>query len=90
LSQYSIRESKIIKIENEWYIFITIEKQDEPIPSANNALAIDLGCKNIAVTVNTTITKPNFYGARLRGIRLKRNYAVLLYILAFLSWTPLN
>jgi len=69
LSQYSIREGKIIKIENEWYIFITIEKQDEPIPFANNVLAIDLGCKNIAVTVNTTNTKPNFYGAKLRGIR---------------------
>ena len=28
-----------------------------------------MGCKNIAVTVNTTNTKPNFYGAKLRGIR---------------------
>jgi transposase len=52
-----------------WYIFITIEKQDEPIIRADNVLAVDLGCKNMAVTVNTVNTKPNFYGAALRGIR---------------------
>jgi transposase len=61
--------SKILKIQNEWYIFITIEKQDEPIIRADNVLSVDLGCKNIAVTVNTVNTKPNFYGAELRGIR---------------------
>ena len=69
LTEYSIRECKILKIQNEWYIFITIEKQDEPIISPDNLLAVDLGCKNIAVTVNTVNTKPNFYGAALRGIR---------------------
>src|SRR5215467_6582746 len=71
LTEYSIRESKILKIRNEWYIFITIEKQDEPINPADNVLAVDLGCKNIAVTVNSfpINTKPNFYGAALRGIR---------------------
>jgi putative transposase len=69
LSEYSIRESKMLKIENEWYIFITIEKQDESIIPADNVLAVDLGCKNIAVTVNTVNTKPNFYGAAVRGIR---------------------
>jgi transposase len=69
LNEYSIKESKILKIRNEWYIFITIEKQDEPIIAADNILAVDLGCKNIAVTVNTVNTKPNFYGAELRVIR---------------------
>jgi transposase len=47
LTEYSIRESKILRIRNEWYIFITIEKQDEPIIPADNVLAVDLGCKNI-------------------------------------------
>jgi putative transposase len=68
LTQHSIRESKILKIQNVWYIFITIEKQDEPIIRADNVLAVDLGCKNVAVTVNTVNTKPNFYGAAVRGI----------------------
>jgi transposase len=60
LTEYSIRESKILRIRNEWYICITIEKQDEPIIRADNILAVDLGCKNIAATVNTVNTKPNF------------------------------
>jgi transposase len=69
LTEYLIRESKIRKIRNEWYIFITIEKQDEPIIPADDVLAVDLGCKNIAVIVNTVNTRPNFYGAAVRGIR---------------------
>jgi transposase len=60
LTQYSIRESKILKIRNEWYVFITIERQDGPIIPPDNVLAVDLGCENIAVTVNTVNTKPNF------------------------------
>jgi transposase len=50
LTEYSIRECKILKIQNEWYIFITIEKQDGAIIPADNVIAVDLGCKNIAVT----------------------------------------
>ena len=69
LTEYSIRECKILKTQDVRYIFITIEKQDEAITPADNVLAVDLGCKNIAVTVNTINTKPNFYGATLRGIR---------------------
>jgi transposase len=64
LTEYSIRESR-----NEWYIFITVEKQDGAIIPPDNVLAVDLGCKKIAVTVNTINTKPNFYGAAIRGIR---------------------
>ena len=43
LNEYSIRESKILKIQNVWYIFITIEKQDKPIIPADDVLAVDLG-----------------------------------------------
>jgi putative transposase len=49
-------------------IFITIDKQDEPIIPADNVLAVDYYWY-IAVTVNTVNTKPNFYCAELRGIR---------------------
>ena len=70
--EYSIRESKIVKIQNDWYIYVTIEKQ-EHVNLANtivdNVLAIDLGCKHIAVTVNTANTRPNFYGSSLRQMR---------------------
>jgi putative transposase len=60
-----------VKIQNDWYIYVTIEKQ-EHINLANivdNVLAIDLGCKHIAVTVNTANTRPNFYGSELRNTR---------------------
>jgi putative transposase len=70
LTAYDIRESKIIKNENEWYVFITIRQKSEPLEhKPTNILAIDLGCKNIAVTVNTANTRPNFYGSKLRQIR---------------------
>jgi transposase len=70
LTAYEIRESKIIKNENEWYVFITIGQKSEPLEhKPTNILAIDLGCKNIAVTVNTANTRPNFYGSKLRQIR---------------------
>jgi transposase len=73
--EYSIRESKIVKIQNDWYIYATIEKQEQQTnflidnTIADNVLAIDLGCKHIAVTVNTANTMPNFYGGSLRQMR---------------------
>ncbi len=67
-NEYSIRESKMVKIQNTWYVYITIEKPPQT-SIGSNVLAIDLGCKHIAVTVNTANTKPNFYGARLREVR---------------------
>jgi putative transposase len=69
LSEYDIRECKLIRLDDELYIFITIEKQDELLPTTDNVLSIDLGCKNMAVTVNTANMKPNFYGSELRRIR---------------------
>jgi putative transposase len=78
LTKYDIRESKVIKREEEkWYIYITIEKkndqdkeeEEEQQLSIQNILAIDLGVRHIAVTVNTANTRPNFYGQNLREIR---------------------
>ena len=68
-STYSIKECKVVKLDGCWYIYITVENQVQIKDSTNNVLAIDLGCKNIAVTVNTANTRPNFYGKGLRNIR---------------------
>jgi transposase len=68
--EYSIRESKIVKIQNDWYIYVTIEKQEHinlDNTLVDNVLAIDLGCKHIAVTVNMANTRPNFYGKVVRA-----------------------
>jgi putative transposase len=71
LTQYDLREAKVIQQAGEWYIFLCIEKEEEteqPKP-AINVLAIDLGVRHIAVTTNTANTRPNFYGQKLRQIR---------------------
>ena len=82
LTEYDLREAKVIQQAGEWYIFLCIEKEIEqpqqPQP-ASNVLAIDLGVRHIAVTTNTANnTRPNFYGKELRQIRgfhfnLRRN-----------------
>ena len=71
LTEYDLRESKVIQKAGEWYVFLCIEKEAEQpqLPPASNVLALDLGVRNIAVTTNTVNTKPNFYGKKLRQIR---------------------
>jgi putative transposase len=69
LTQYSLRESKVVRVYGDWYIYITIEKETPHSMQPTNILAIDLGVNNIAVTVNTANTRPNFYGKDLRRIR---------------------
>jgi putative transposase len=69
LTEYDLREAKVIQQAGEWYIFLTIQKETEKPKPATNVLAIDLGVRHIAVTTNTANTRPNFYGRQLRRIR---------------------
>lgn len=69
LTQYTLRGTKAVRQYDEWYIYITIEKDTPPPRQPTNVLGIDLGVHNIAVTVNTANTRPNFYGQDLRRIR---------------------
>lgn len=69
LNNYTIQKCKLIRTLDKWYIFITVEKDDWLLPSTDNVLAIDLGCKNIATTVNTANAIANYYGRKLREIR---------------------
>jgi putative transposase len=69
LTEYDLREAKVIQQAGEWYIFLCIEKETEQPKPATNVLAIDLGVRHIAVTTNTANTRPNFYGKELRNIR---------------------
>jgi len=71
LTQYELREAKVVQQEGEWFVYLCIEKKketEEP-KAASNILAIDLGVRHIAVTTNTANTRPNFYGQKLRQIR---------------------
>ena len=70
LTEYDLREAKVIQQAGEWYIFLCIEKEiEQPKQPASNVLAIDLGVRHIAVTTNTANSRPNFYGKELRQTR---------------------
>ena len=62
------KEAKIIKKNDEWFVYITVEKEVEE-RDPKSVLAVDLGIRWIATTVNTNNTKPRFYGKELRKIK---------------------
>lgn len=62
------KEAKIIRKGNEWFVYITVEKEVEE-RNPKSILAIDLGIRWIAVTVNSNNPKPKFYGKELRGVK---------------------
>jgi putative transposase len=72
LAKYDLREAKVIRQSDKWYVFLCIEKEINPPPiPISNILAIDLGVRHVAVTTSTANIRPNFYGKVLRRIRGK-------------------
>lgn len=69
LTEYDLREAKVIRQGGNWYVLMCIEKESPPTQEPTNVLAIDLGVRNLAVTTNSANTRPNFYGQKLRQIR---------------------
>jgi len=59
------REAKIIRRGDEWFVYITVEKEVEE-REPKFVLAIDLGIRWTAVTVSSNNPKPKFYGRELR------------------------
>ncbi len=62
--------AKLLKVKGDFYVFLTIEKdmlKQQRVPTS--ALAIDVGIRNIATTVNSVEKKPKFYGRELRRLR---------------------
>ncbi|MBO3753258.1 MAG: transposase [Candidatus Brockarchaeota archaeon] len=63
-----LREAKVIRRGNEWFVHICVEKKvEERIPK--NILAIDMGIRWIATTVNSSNPIPKFYGKELRRVK---------------------
>jgi putative transposase len=62
------REAKIIKRNSEWFVYITVEKEVEE-RNPKSVLAIDMGVRWIATTINSNNPKPKFYGKELRRIK---------------------
>jgi len=73
------REAKIIRKGDEWFVYITVEKEVKE-RNPKSILAVDLGIRWIATTVNSSNPKPKFYGKELR--RVKGHYFWLRRTLA--------
>jgi putative transposase len=78
LLSYSIRETKLIKKSENWFLLITVQKDMKLRKKYDRILAVDLGEKHIATSVefaDGSMTNLRFYGKEIRGIR--RHYAWL-------------
>jgi putative transposase len=62
------REAKIIRRKGEWFVYITVEKEVQE-RNLKSVLAVDLGIRWIATTVNSNNPKPKFYGKELRQVK---------------------
>jgi putative transposase len=62
-------ESKILKKGNDFFVYLTIEKEIKIIREYNDVLAIDFGIRHIASVVQMSTYKPTFYGRELREVR---------------------
>jgi putative transposase len=68
------QESKLLKKNGQYFIYLTIQKEIKIKKSYSNILSIDLGVKWIATVCDMKSKRPVFYGKELRGIRGKHFY----------------
>ena len=67
----NIRETKLKRHKNNWYLLITIEKEVKMNHNISSVISCDLGEKHLlsTVLVEDNSMKPEFYGDEARGIR---------------------
>jgi len=63
-----ICESKLFKLNGEFYLHIVVQKKVE-MKQCDNILALDMGIHNVAVTVNSKTKNTVFYGKAIRAVR---------------------
>jgi len=68
------QESKLLKKNGQYFIYLTIQKKIKIKKSYSNILSIDLGVKWIATVCDMKSKRPIFYGKELRGVRGKHFY----------------
>jgi putative transposase len=68
------QESKLIKKNGQYFVYLTIQKEIKVKKSYSNILSIDLGVKWIATVCDMKSKRPVFYGKELRGVRGKHFY----------------
>lgn len=64
-----ICESKLLRCNRDFCLYIVVQKDIEPKTDCDGTLAIDLGIHKIATTVNSKTMKTCFYGKELRATR---------------------
>jgi putative transposase len=64
-----ICESKLFKRNGDFYLHITVQKEVKSKADCDGVLAVDLGVRHAAVTVNFKGNKTHFYGKKVRAIR---------------------
>lgn len=65
----SFCESKLLRKGDDFFVYLTIEKEIEIKPKYNDVLAIDFGIRHIASVVQMSSEKPIFHGNELRKVR---------------------
>jgi len=74
LDDVKFQESKLLKKNGKYFIYLTIQKEIKIKKSYSNILSIDLGVKWIATVCDMKSKRPVFYGKELRGVRGKHFY----------------
>ncbi|QLJ52410.1 MAG: hypothetical protein Sv326_0235 [Candidatus Fermentimicrarchaeum limneticum] len=67
----NIRETKLKRHRNNWYLLITVEKEVKMDYNISSVISCDLGEKHLlsTVLVKDNSMRPKFYGDEVRGIR---------------------
>lgn len=65
----SFCESKLLKRGDDFFVYLTIEKEVRIKKKYDDVLAIDFGIRHIASVVQMSAKKPTFYGRELREVR---------------------
>lgn len=68
-SDLEICESKLLRRNDEYFLHLVVKREVELKTSYSSVLAVDLGIRHVACSVDTRSGKTRFYGQELRRVR---------------------
>jgi len=68
-ADYKVCESKLLRQNGEYFLHLVVKREVELKTSYSSVLAIDLGIRHVACSVDTRSGKTHFYGRELRRAR---------------------
>ncbi|RLG57542.1 MAG: transposase, partial [Hadesarchaea archaeon] len=68
-SDLEVCESKLLRRGGEYFLHLTVKREVELRTSYSSVLAIDMGIRHVACSVDTRSGKTHFYGRELRRVR---------------------